>query len=734
MLEPLAILFGSAFTVASCWGLGELLLRVLRLRLRPQERGLVSFVAGAACLSLTIFATAALGLVRPAVFLALGLTAIGAGLWHRRRYPPLKPLPRIPRFWLALLVAGYAAFTWIYFLHAMAPEYSADGSRYHLGWVLRYFYAHGFFRVTTDMYATLSQGAELLYLFAFAFGRHSAAVLVHFAFLIALPWAMVCYARRFGFPAAGVLGGLLVFFSPIVGWDGSTAYVDVVVACVAFVMFYLLRIWAAEGTPALLVPIGLLAGFCYAIKYTAGVAVPFALAAVAWRMFRKRERPLAPLAVVSLCAVLMIAPWLVKNWVWVGNPVAPFFNSLFPNPYFHISQEQSYREGLAHFNEIRDPRQIALEVTVRGQKLGGLLGPVFLLAPLALLALRRREGAPLLIAACVFALPYPANIGTRFLIPMLPFLALAMAMAIAWPRLAAATLVLAHGLLSWPSLITTYSAPYALRILDVSAGAAFRRESEEHYLRRRMGEYQAARMLDEYVPPQARVFTFSAPPLAYTRRTVLVYYQAALNNICQDLLWVPLIDVFKPTRRVTFEFPPARVRGLRVTLVAATPNRHWGLTEVHVLSGGRELRGPWRLSAKPNPWEAPLAFDGSLATRWRTWQEAAAGMYLEADFPRPEAIDQATLESAEWDSQPRLRLDGLAETGWVALSDRPRESVVAAPPDLRRLGTAEIKRRGVDYVLLREHDFMAADVASNPAAWGLLLAAQYQDWRLYRIE
>lgn len=91
-----------------------------------------------------------------------------------------------------------------YFTNAMTPERSPDGTAYHLGLVARYLREHGFRRITTNMYANLSQGVEMLHLFAFAFGRHSAAALVHFCFLATLPLAMLCYARRFAFPAAGV--------------------------------------------------------------------------------------------------------------------------------------------------------------------------------------------------------------------------------------------------------------------------------------------------------------------------------------------------------------------------------------------------------------------------------------------------------------------------------------------------------------------------------------------------
>ncbi len=60
----------------------------------------------------------------------------------------------------------------------------------------------------------------------------------------------------------------------------------------------------------------------------------------------------------------------------------------------------------------------------------GVLGPVFLAAPLALLALRNREGRKLLLPCALVLLPYIGNIGTRFLISSLPFLSLALALTL----------------------------------------------------------------------------------------------------------------------------------------------------------------------------------------------------------------------------------------------------------------------------------------------------------------
>ena len=229
------------------------------------------------------------------------------------------------------------------------------------------------------MYANLSQGIEMLFLHAFVFGRHSAAALVHFSFLVALPLMMLAYEKRFGFPQPGAAGALFFFVSPVVGVDGISAYNDVAVAAILFAIFYLLQIWDRERTPALLVLIGLLAGFAYAAKYTAFVALPYALAFLGWKLYRAKQPVLRPLLNVTLLASLMIAPWMVKNWIVVDNPVSPFFNRLFANPYVHVSFEEEYAQGMRNYPDLKSHWEIPLEATMRGRVLGGLLGPLFLL-------------------------------------------------------------------------------------------------------------------------------------------------------------------------------------------------------------------------------------------------------------------------------------------------------------------------------------------------------------------
>jgi len=737
MRQALSILFGAGFTVAVSLALGKLLLRSLTVRLYRQEEYVFAFVTGSACLSLLTFLLCAVGAARKGIFLAIGICVLAVAVWRGAHKPSGEPLPPIPGSWKWLFACVFTVFGVLYFFHAMAPEMSPDGASYHLGLVSRYLRARGFERITTNMYANLSQGVEMLFLFAFAFGRHSAAALTHFAFLVTLPLAMLCYSRRFGFPVAGVCGSLLVFASPIVGMDGSVAYNDVACACIVFSAFYLAQIWLAdESNKGLLAPLGLVAGFGYAAKYTAFVAVPYVLAIVGYRSIRHAGPTFRRLAIVAACATVMIAPWMIKNAVWLNNPVSPFLNQVFPNPYINVSFENEYRYLMRHFGEVHSYREIPLEVTVRGAALGGLIGPMFLLAPLGLLALRSAAGRALLLAALVFGLPYFGNIGTRFLIPALPFIALSMGLAVQPSMVAALTLVIAHAFLSWPSVISTYALPAAWILPNkIMYRQALRIESEESYLNFAMPQYGMARMIERLVPPGATVFTFSGAAEAYTTRTILVGYQSAFGNTLLDILWTPL--TLEPTWRLRFRYPEQALRQIRVVQTASAEPDQWSISELRVFRGENELprAANWKLRARPNPWNVQLAFDNSPVTRWRSWRTLYPGMFVGVEFGSPEVSDSVLIECPPDAYKIQIKLEGMDEPGkWKELAAAPQVSDGPPLSRSRRAAVLELKARGVDYLMVQDSDFGAADFQMKAVVWGATFLGEHRGARLYRLD
>jgi hypothetical protein len=106
----------------------------------------------------------------------------------------------------------------------------------------------------------------MLFLFAYAFGRHSAAKVVHLVFAAATVGALVAFSRRNGIRHAGFVAAILFIGAPVVGLDAASAHIDAALAFYAFMTLYALQVWGRSLSPAAMGALGVIAGFCYAIK------------------------------------------------------------------------------------------------------------------------------------------------------------------------------------------------------------------------------------------------------------------------------------------------------------------------------------------------------------------------------------------------------------------------------------------------------------------------------------
>jgi hypothetical protein len=734
MWQAAAALFGAIFTVAGCYAAGSLLIDQLRAALRQDERIPLAFVLGAACLHLAIFAILVLHIAYWAVFAALLagtiVAALWTGAWRGIRTETGKSVAPLSQPLRIIFGSCFGVFALVYLVNAWAPEASPDGAGYHLGLVARELRLHGFEPLPSSLYAMLSQGVEMLFVPAFAIGRHSAAALVHFAFTVALALAVLAYGRRLGKPWAGAAGALLTFASPVVGVAGSSAYVDVAAAAIVFAVFYWTELWDEQRRLPLLIPVGLLAGYAFAAKYTAFPIAIYALGFVAWR-----GRRLRPVLLVAACALLMAGPWLSRDWIWYQNPLAPFGNWIFRNPYIHVIFEHDYAAWLQRYG-LANLWSLPLEDTIRGGTTQGILGPAFLLLPAALLSLRYRAGRRLLLAGALVFSTYFANVGTRFLIPCLPFFALALGLAFGEAAPFLAALMLFHAAVSWPPVLARYVHPDCWRLVRFPYQAAIRNVPQDEFLRKVSYGYGAARMIEAKVRPGEPVLTMHGIPESYTTHEILVSFQAAGNQALADTVNMGWADGFQPSVARVFHFPERKTRRMRVVQTAQAQHpEQWSVHELQFLDRGKQLprRLEWRLQAWPNPWEVQMAFDNSLATRWRSGEGASPGMYLDVDFGREESVDEVQLITSTDSEHVQLRLESAAANGgWEKIAENPQLVTLEVPKGIRRMATYEMHARGVHYLMIQDTDAGAQDFAEDPQSWGLKLIGRVDDERLYQ--
>jgi hypothetical protein len=736
MMVVVRILFATGFTYHCCLFTGRFFMRAAAPHFYREEERFLSFVVGAALVSTAVFLLTALGLAYASVFFTAGAVLIAAGVWLRLYISPsAKSFAPLPKLWAIAFWTIYCAFAFLYLSNALAPEVSPDGVFYHVALPARYLREHHFPWVTTDMFSYLPQGVEMLFLFAFALGKHSATAMVEFLFLLLTPLGMLAYGRRIGYPAAGAVGALLFFVAPITGKTGVIAYVDVAVAAIAFAIFCALQIWRETYDNRILAAIGILAGFGYAAKYTAFVGGLYAFALVVYHLIRLRRSIWRPALILGCGALLMILPWVVKNLVTVSNPAAPFLNSWFPNPFLSPAFERGLMDGMRHFNGVV-PGQVPLEITLRGARLQGLIGPVFLLGPLALLALRIPAGRELLLAFAIFLAPYFENIGARFILPCLPFLSLALALVLTRVRFAGPIVLLLHAAASWPSVMTLYADRNTWRIEGFEWRAALRAMPEATYIRSRMDTYDMGLAVDKNLARGQPILAGLFPNRAYDLHDVIIPFGTSLGERLYDMLVRVVTPEMQPTRSYVIRFAPVRAMGVRLMQTRASKEM-WSTSEVRLFHGEHEIprAAAWRLRASANPWEAGLAFDNSPVTMWRTQQTWRPNTFIEVNFDRAVLVDCIRADAPQ--NQNDLALDVEVESangGWQSVTSVTLQAESVWPPRMRRAAAEEIKASGVNWIIVTSQESFARDFLQRADQWGITQIAKSGPYRLWRID
>jgi hypothetical protein len=311
----------AAAICAACWGAGRFLLRALKVPAREgAERAALAFGLGAGAFGTAFLLAGLAGLWGKPLFMA----ALGGGLLLaaiQSRQPAAWGEP-----WSALerALLGLTAAYWLFALRlTVMPPRFFDALEYHLALPNLYLLAGKIVPTPENSYAGVPALPQMLFGWAQAFDPwSSAAAMLHAAFL---PWtalSLIALSRRLGRGAAGAAAALAFTLTPVV--FGEIVRPSVAMEGALLQLLGLLALLAAarekERRPWLLLA-GLFFGFSMSTKYTAWLLPP-ALLPLVWRgRLSWRDA-----GVAAGAAALVLAPWVLKNAAFYGNPLYPFFH------------------------------------------------------------------------------------------------------------------------------------------------------------------------------------------------------------------------------------------------------------------------------------------------------------------------------------------------------------------------------------------------------------------------
>lgn len=319
-LDLLAVCVAAAGAAA----LGRRALRVAGLLSEEPAwlQWLCGLVAGEAVLSLLIWALVALGVCTLGPATALWLALAAAAARDRRALRALIPPAPSGLFSLiaclviaAALLRGAAT--------AGAPPTNWDALANHFAVPKIYLAEGSFHRLPWSLGAHYPLNAEMLYAWLFALRGEQAALWIgwlHGALLVAVcgAWAVTLAGLEAGWIAAALLAAAPPFARVL-----ATGKNDLLAALAMFAAL-LAAVEPKAGRGRWLLA-GLLAGAGASLKLNGLWAVAaLGLLALAASV---RARRAGPASAFALGALLLGAPWYLRDWAWTGNPFWPMLGS-----------------------------------------------------------------------------------------------------------------------------------------------------------------------------------------------------------------------------------------------------------------------------------------------------------------------------------------------------------------------------------------------------------------------
>lgn len=221
------------------------------------------------------------------------------------------------------------------FIWALAPSIRYDALTYHLGVPEIYIQAGRMVEVRESFNSYWSHYIEMIFTLALLVSGQPLPGLLHFTAGLAATGMVYSIGKRLSGTRVGLVAACIFYSIPLVNYESATVYIDLFLTLFIVGAYFAGFIWWKDGQAGWLVLSGIFAGLAVGSKLTAGpMLVPYGIMLVIGllKRYKLSGQFWRSLFNFGFPAVLLLSPWLVRDWLWTSNPVFPIYNSFFHSP------------------------------------------------------------------------------------------------------------------------------------------------------------------------------------------------------------------------------------------------------------------------------------------------------------------------------------------------------------------------------------------------------------------
>lgn len=354
----------------------------------------------------------------------------------------------------------------------------------------------------------------------------------------------------------GGAAALLFFTLPLVNYEIGTAYIDGFTTLFVTAMLFAGFNWWKSKADRWLCLSGVFAGIAVGIKLNAIPFVAVYVLLIAFLIFRQTRSWISlirPLLITGIPIVALWAPWLIRDALWTGNPVFPYYNAIFKSPEWIQPELLTFdgRDNRSQWGFLKIPWEIVMDTRKYYMESpgGAILSLPWLALPWRYFGSQSFERVTKKYLLTAFGYGLLATIGlfliiphARYLMPIYPVMAILAAanldaVARAVDGIKSQKLVLIVGIVAGVAYFLSAQISNISRMQSLNERIPYKvalgLESRSQFLSRTLPFYPVFQYLNE-LPQKANVFSLGVEFRQYTNARIvggLYEVQQALESV-----------------------------------------------------------------------------------------------------------------------------------------------------------------------------------------------------------